>query len=167
MMRWGVTLTSLLLAAGPLLACSMCGQNIQQRTTLRQEASLPQARVIVIGTAQSSTVDPATNRGSTKCLINAILKNDPVLGERKTVDLPQYLPVNARDPVQLLIFCDVSRGQLDPYRAVVVSGPKAIEYVRKTLGQDPRNRSAALLFYANHFEDPDREVAAPSACAVL
>jgi hypothetical protein len=155
MMRWGMTLTSLLLAAGPLMACSLCGSNFLQRTTLRQEGGLPQARLIVIGTAQSSAIDPTTGRGSTKFLINAILKNDAALGERKVIELPQYMPSG-----QYLIFCDVFRGQLDPYRGVGVTGPKAIEYVRKTLTLDPKDRSAALQFYAQHFEDPDREVAA-------
>jgi hypothetical protein len=160
MMRWGVTLTGLLLTAGPLMACSMCGGNILQRTTLRQEGTLPQARLIVIGTAQSSTIDSTTGRGSTKFAISTVLKDDKALGERKVIELPQYMPVNAREPAQFLIFCDVFRGQLDPYRGVVITGPKAIEYVRKTLALDPRDRSAALLFYAQHFEDPDREVAA-------
>ena len=155
MVRWAVTLTGLLAVAGPLAACSLCGRDIQQRTTLRQECALPQARAVIIGTTQGSTND-ATGRVTTKVLINTVLKNDPALGERKVIELPQYIPPNA----QYLIFCDVNRGQLDPYRGIVITGPKTIEYIRKTLAIDPKDRVACLRFYAEHFEDPDKEVAA-------
>jgi hypothetical protein len=144
----------------PAPACSLCGVNLQQLPTFRQEAAQPHARAILIGTAQNPTVKP-DGTGETELQLKHVLRNDPVLGDRKVVVLPRYLPVtDKKDPPRWLVFCDVFKGQLDPYRGVPLHSDDGIEYVKKALTLDAKDTVANLAFFFKYLEHPDKEVAA-------
>src|SRR5688572_18515215 len=71
-------------------ACSLCA-NVQQTPTYRQEAARPTARLILAGAIQNPKLVGMT--GTTELHIEATLRSDPFLGDRKVIVLPRYLPV--------------------------------------------------------------------------
>src|SRR5262245_42020985 len=98
--------------APPVAACSLC-MNIQQSPTFRQEAGKSTARLILAGTLQNPKV------GATELHIETVLRSDPVLGDRKMIVLPRFLPVSdPKNPPRFLVFCDVYKNTLDPFRGV-------------------------------------------------
>jgi hypothetical protein len=144
-----------ILLAAPALACSLCSANLQQTLTFRQEAA--QARLILFGTLENPRL--VGNGGSTDLRIEAILKNDKFLGDAKVVEIPRYMPVNAKDPPRFVVFCDVFNDKLDPYRGVPLKTNAAVEYLKGALALDPKDRTAELLYYFRYLEHPDKEIA--------
>jgi hypothetical protein len=160
MSRWKILTLPLvlLLAAGAARACSLCGANLQQSLTFRQEAAQPTARIIFIGTAEKSELK-SDGKGTTDLAVNEVLRSDPFLGDRKTVTLERYLPVDRKNPQRFLVFCDVFKDRLDPFRGVPLKSAQAVEYVRKVFKFDERDRIASLLFFFDSLEAADPEVA--------
>src|ERR1700731_2244604 len=107
-------LAVLLMVPRPGPACSLCNLNAQQAPTIRQETAQPTARVVVIGTAQ----DRAGVAAATDLHITQVLRSDPLLGDRKLIELQRYLPSDPKNPPRFLVFCDVFKDKLDPFRGI-------------------------------------------------
>jgi hypothetical protein len=153
----GLTLT----VGSPALPCSICGGNYKQKPTLREEAASTSARLVLYGSLRNPRINP-DGGGVTELQIAEVLKPDAILGERKSIELPRYVPVSdAKDPPRFLVFCDVyDKGKLDPYRGTPLKGAESLDYARKAMARDPRARVENLVFYFNYLENPDKEVAA-------
>ena len=137
-------------------ACSLCGGNLMNSLTLRQEAGLKSARIIVLG----SVVDSDLNRGTCKFRILDVLRSDPFLGKAESVELPRAIPVtDPKNPPKFLLFCDVFKNKLDPYRGVPVQSDEAIKYLKGALALDPKDHARALLYYFDYLENPDKKIA--------
>jgi hypothetical protein len=156
----------LLVAAAAVLAllpcpapgCSLC-TSVAQAPTFRQEAAQVSARIIVYGSLANPQVKGGGN-GTTDLLIEAILRDDPALADKRKLELPRYVPVNdPKNPPRFLVFCDVFMGKLDPYRGVPIKDPASVVYLRKALTLDARDRTASLLFYFDYLDAADPEVA--------
>lgn len=143
----------------PSPACSLCEGNAFQSPTLRQEAALPVARLILHGSiANPRTAGGLT--GQTDFHIKTVLRDHPAVKGKTTVVLSRYLPINDPDqPPQYLLFCDVEGTKIDPYRGVLLGGPKTVEYVKKALQRSDRDPVANLAFFFAYLEDNDTEVA--------
>lgn len=153
-----LALALLLLAASPAPSCSLCA-SVAQAPTFRQEAAQPSARLILYGALANPKVN-AAGGGSTELHIAAILRDDPVLTDKKKILLPRYIPVSdPKKPPQFLIFADFFMGKLDPYRGVPIKDPAAIDYLKKALSLDPKDRIANLLFFFNYLDAADTEIA--------
>jgi hypothetical protein len=159
MCRWITTVPSalllLLLSASPAPACSLCGGALQQAPTLRQEAAQPTARMILFGPIQNS-------RGATttELTIDTVLRSDPAVAGKKTLDLGRYLPISdPKDPPHFLVFCDVGKDKIDAYRGVPIRTAEGLDYVKKALALDPKDPAADLDFYFRYLENPDKEIA--------
>lgn len=149
-----LVLTFLMAVAAPVSACSLCGANLRQAPTIRQEAAQETARMILICTVPRQ--ERTGQEGATTLLaIEDVLRSDPLLGKRKTLAVRQYPAEGSR----LLVFCDVYRNSFDPYRGIELKSDAAVEYARKVLRLDPRDRVRQLLFYADYLENADAEVA--------
>jgi hypothetical protein len=158
----GVVLALLILCPAPTPACSLCNLGGGQvPLTLRQEAALPSARVILHGTIANPRTS-TDGKGRTDLLIKTPLRNEAAFKSVKTLVLPRYLPIdNPKDPPHYLLFCDVDRGQLDPYRGVPLKGGvRTVEYVKKALSLDAKKIADNLAFYFRHLDDGDPEVSA-------
>lgn len=137
-------------------ACSLCGANLLNSLTLRQEAGLNSARIILYGSIQKSDF----TRGTSEVRILEMLRSDPFLGNAKTVDLPRPLPVlDQKDPPKFLIFCDVFKNKLDPYRGVPVKSEEAVKYLKGALALDPKDHARALVYYFDYLENADKKIA--------
>jgi hypothetical protein len=150
-----------LTASVPVLACSLCGGGAN-RQTLRQEAA--QAKLVLYGTLSNPRLNApgtvAAGDGLTDLQIDHVLKRDPFLGQKKTVELPRYVPVNPKEPPKFLVFCDVYNGRLDPYRGLPVRSAAIVTYLQGALALDPNDRPQALLYFFNHLDDAEPEIAA-------
>jgi hypothetical protein len=158
MLRW--TLLTLALGAlfltvpGPAHSCSLCGASLRQAPTFREEGALETARIIFIGTAENSDA----TAGTTDLRISELLRSDPALGGTKVVKLSRWLPVDPKNPARFLVFCDIFKGKFDPFRGVPLKSDDAIEYARKVMKLDAKDRTANLLFFFRFLENPDVEI---------
>jgi hypothetical protein len=154
MFRGTLLLSAALLLPCPALACSLCGGGLQG-PTFRLDAAQPSARMILYGPIQNGA-------GTTTDLtVEEVLRSNAALGDRKTVALGKYLPVNdPKDPPHYLVFCDVDKsGKPDPYRGVLLRGPDALDYVKKVLALDAKDAAGRLKFYFEYLENKDKAVA--------
>jgi hypothetical protein len=154
-----LVLAGVLLVALPCPApsCSLCG-NLQS-PTIREEARLPGARLILAGTLANPRLGPGGS-GITEFHVSDVLRKDDWLAGRKVIELPRYLAVSdAKNPPRFLVFCDILKNQLDPYRGVPIKSEETVEYVKKAMALDATDRVRNLTFFFNYLENPDPEVA--------
>jgi hypothetical protein len=141
--------------AGRGPACNLCTMLAGQSLTFRQEAG--QARLILYGTLENPRL--VGEAGRTDVRVLAVLKSDGSFKPGAVVEIPRYVPAGPKDPPHFLIFCDVLNGKLDPYRGVPVQAKEMVAYLRGALALDPKDRTAALLYYFRYLEHPDAELA--------
>jgi hypothetical protein len=144
------------LAAAPAaFACSYCDPSNLRLQTFRQEART--SKFVVIGTLANPRL--VGDNGMTDLNVDAVCKDDPALAKQKTLTLPRWIPVDAKKPPRVLVFFDVYDGKLDPFRAVTLRGTAVPMYMKGALALDDRDRVASLLFYFDHIDSADPEVA--------
>ena len=160
MLRWmalPLLMIGLLFAvSGTVPACSLCGTALRQAPTFRQEAALETARIILVGTAENSQLTTRT----TDLRIAEVLRSDPVLRDKKVISVKQYLPISdPKNPPRYLVFCDIYKGDLDPFRGVPLKNADSMEYARHVLKLDPKDQTGNLLFFFRYLDNPDPEIA--------
>jgi hypothetical protein len=139
----------------PAPACILCNGGKAQ--TIRQEAA--QARLVLYGTLENPRV--TGDNGKTDLRVQAVVKTDNSykVTPGQVVVVPHYLPVDPKNPVHFLVFCDVFHGKLDPYRGLPLKAKDSLDYVKGALALDPKDRTAALLYCFPYLEDSDPELA--------
>ena len=162
MFRWTMvtlSLGGLLLAVpGAARSCSLCGASLRQAPTFRQEAALDTARVIVIGTAENPQLNGTT--GTTDLRINEVLRSDPALEGKKVIRVKRYLRVSdPKNPPRFLVFCDVFKGEFDPFRGDPLQNADSVEYARKLTKLDPKDVTGNLQFFFRYLENSDPVIA--------
>lgn len=156
MPRWIIVLLMLAVSA-PAQACSLCGASLRQSPTLRQEAALETARVIIIGTAQNAQLNGTT--GTTDLRINEVLRSDPALEGKKVIPVERYLPIDdPKNPPRYLVFCDIFKGKFDPFRGIPLKSTESVEYARKVMKLDPKDVTGSLLFFFRYLDSADTEI---------
>src|SRR5262249_26207667 len=99
-------------------------------------------------------------RGTSEVRIVDVLRSDPFLGNAKNIELPRPLAIpDPKDPPKYLLFCDVFKNKLDPYRGVPVKSEEAAKYLKGALSLDPKDRARSLLYFFDYLENPDKKVA--------
>src|SRR5262245_10916925 len=114
-----------LLASSP--ACPFCSDLGGQTLT----GDINQASMVVFGTLSNPRLDPNGDfgAGQTDLIIEAVIKKHEFLGDKKVIVLPRYVPVDKKNEKKWLIFCDVFKGKLDPYRGVPLESPDMVKYL--------------------------------------
>lgn len=159
MTRWillPLLLIGLLFALSePAPACSLCGAGLRQAPTFRQEAALKTARIILVGAAEN----PQLAARTTDLRIAEVLRSDPSLKDKKVISVKQYLPVSdPKNPPRYLVFCDIYKGEFDPFRGVPLKGADSVEYARRVLKLDPKDQTGNLLFFFGYLDNADTEI---------
>jgi hypothetical protein len=155
-----VAFLAVLAGVMPLRACSLCDSRLLNAPTFRQEAAQPTARVILAGTVRNPRPTADGRGGVSDLHIDAVLRRDTALEDKKVLELPRLLPVvDPKSPPRYLVVCDVVKGALDPYRGVPLRGPGAVEYLKKALALSDKDPVANLVFFFRYIDDPDPEVA--------
>ena len=153
MRRWMlivVALLSLLAMSRTTPACSLCA-NLAQVPTFRQEAAQPHARIIIYGNFKNPQAS------GTEFHISSVLRSDPFIEGKKSFIVPKYIP--AKDEKPFLLFADVFNKEIDAYRGVPIKTNEGLEYVKKVLKLDPKDKTENLLFFFKYLEHADKEVA--------
>jgi hypothetical protein len=137
-------------------ACTYCDPANQKLQTFRQEAR--NCKFVVIGSLTNPRL--VGDMGYTDLTVEHVVKDDPALGNRKTLTLPRWTLVDPKKPPKMLVFFDVYEGKLDPFRGVTLRGAEMRSYLRGALELDDRDRDKSLLYYFRHLDSADLDVAA-------
>src|SRR5436305_680221 len=99
----------------PARACPFCGP--QQPTLI---GDYNQASMVLFGQFTNPKADPEDfSGGTTDFKIQAVLKSNDLVKGKKVITVQRYVP---QDRTKYLIFCDVYKGKVDPFRGVAVEG---------------------------------------------
>jgi hypothetical protein len=153
----GTAVLALAYFTAPVPACPFCSM---QGTTLTQDVN--QASMVLFGTLANAKLDPNGDfgGGSTDLVIEGIIKKHEILGDQKVLTLPRYVPTDANNKAKFLIFCDVFKGKVDPYRGVPVQADSDIvKYLTGALATKDKPVSERLRFFFDYLDNPDTEIA--------
>lgn len=141
-------------SGGAAVACSLCPA-MGNRTTVREDAGL--AKLVLFGSLANARI-AADGSGATDLQIETILKKDPILGDRKVLTLPRYVPVDAKNPPKFLVFCDVINGQIDAYRGSPAKTGAVVDYLKGAAALPP-DRTKQLQYFFQFLDSADDDVA--------
>jgi len=141
-------------SSGKTCACPFCSAAGQ---TLTRE--IDQSSMVLFGTLTNAKLNAdAFDQGTTDLQIESIIKKNDILGDKKVVTLPRYVP--ADKDTKYLLFCDVYKGKIDPYRGIPVKGKSDIvKYLQGALAVKDKNVSTKLRFFFDYLDNADLEVA--------
>jgi hypothetical protein len=98
--------------------------------------------------------------GETDFNIKTTLRMAPGFKDLKKIVLPRYLPVENKDkPPHYLMFCDVDKDKLDPYRGIKLADEQSAEYIKRAIARSVTTPVENLEFFFGYLEHPDPEVA--------
>ncbi|HMP01308.1 MAG TPA: hypothetical protein PKD86_06185 [Gemmatales bacterium] len=160
--RWLACLLTLLGLAllglwAPVQACVLC-VNLGDPFTIEIE----RARLVVFGSVASSRLNPNAVDGTSEFLIEAVIKDDGTLKERKTIPINRYVPANPK--IKFMIFVDVVDGAYDVYRSLVFSTDRVVNYLKnlppRGKAETDETMAARLRYLFDFLNDAEPEVAA-------
>src|SRR5262245_54133342 len=108
----------------PAPACPFCSMTGQ---TLTDDVN--QASMVLYATLKNARLNAGGDLGvgATDLEIESIVKKHEILGDKKVITLPRYVPTdNAK--TKFLIFCDVFKGKIDPYKGVPMKSDDIVKY---------------------------------------
>ncbi len=146
-------LTASLFFAPAAEACPFCVD--QRGPTLVGDYA--QAAMVLLGTFTNARAGAGgLEGGTTDFVIATVLKDHPIRKNRMKITLPRYLP-NQKN--QFVIFCDVFKDSIDPYRGVEVQ-PKSdfVQYLEGALKVKDRPLSERLRYCFDYLNSADFEV---------
>jgi hypothetical protein len=132
-------------------ACPFC-QGADGKTLT---ADAGEASMILFGKLTNARLDPKDQlAGHTDLEIESVIKSHPILAGRKTITLNRYLP--SEPDYRFLVFCDVYKGQIDPYRGEAVKADSHIAaYLKGALDVKDKDVPTRLRFFFDFLEDKD------------
>src|SRR5262249_25112939 len=97
--------------------------------------------------------------GTTDLNIEVVVKNNPILADKKTLTLNRYLPLEQADKYKYLVFCDVFKDKIDPYRGLAVKADSDmatyLKGVQSLKAEPPGKR---LRFFFDYLDNADVEI---------
>jgi hypothetical protein len=133
--------------------CSMQGQTLI--------GDVNQASMVLYGTFTNAKLDAGGDlgQGTTDLIIEAVIKKHEVLGDKKVLTLPRYVPTDKNNAVKFLVFCDVFKGKIDPYRGVPVPvDSDMVKYIQGALEVKDKNINQRLRYYFDYLDNKDTEI---------
>lgn len=152
----GLAMLALVLVPALASACPFCPSAGQ---TLLGEVN--QAHLIVFGTMTNAHRDPNEfGKGTTDFEIEVVVKDHEFLKGKKVITLPRYVPPDPKSKTKHLVFCEVYKGEIDPYRGEAVPpDSKIAEYLKGAIAVKDKDTTAKLLYFFKHFDSPDWAIA--------
>jgi len=133
--------------------CSMQGQTLI--------GDVNQASMVLYGTFTNAKLDASGDlgQGSTDLVIEVVIKTHEVLGDKKVLTMPRYVPADKNNNVKFLVFCDVFKGKIDPYRGVPVPADSdMVKYIQGALAAKDKNIGERLRYCFDYLQSPELEV---------
>lgn len=149
-----VALVAVLVGAIPAAACPFCTMQGQTLT-----GDVNQASMVLFGTLKNPKLG-GDGPGSTEFHVEAVIKKHDILGDKKVVLLPRYVPPSDKDKnVKFLIFCDIFKGKIDPYRGIPVKGnADIVKYLTGAVDHKDKPLAERLSYFFNYLDNPDLEI---------
>jgi hypothetical protein len=153
-------LPALMMLASSGDACPFCGM---QGPTLTGEVG--QAKLVLYGQLTNAK-EENNGDGTTDLVVDTVIKNefagkkDDPLGKNKTVRLERFFPaVGAGNKYRYLVYCDVFRGKIDPYRTVsVLQEGGMAKYLFGALEHKDEAIGKRLRFFFDYLDNSDLEI---------
>jgi hypothetical protein len=147
---------ALLAVAVPLFACPFC--SMQGQTLI---GDVNQASMVLYGTFTNAKLDAGGDgQGTTELHIDAVIKKHEILGDKKVILVPRYVPTDKDNKVKFLVFCDVFKGKIDPYRGVPVQADSdMVKYLEGALAVKDKPVGERLRFYFDYLDNKEVEIA--------
>lgn len=143
--------------AFPALACPFCNQQGQTLT-----GEITTASMVLFGTlanAKSGGKNGAVD-GTTDLKIEVVVKNHDILKGRKVLTLERYLPLEQIDKYKYLVFCDVFKDKIDPYRGLAVKADSDMGvYLKGVQTLKDEKPGKRLRFFFDYLDNADVEIA--------
>jgi hypothetical protein len=152
-------------APAAVCACPFC---TMQGQTLTNEVS--QASMVLYGTLGEAHLNTAGgfNDGTTDLIIDKVVKKHEVLddktivkadGDKKILTLNRYVPTLAGNKDKYLVFCDVFKGKVDPYRGMPVKPESDIAgYLDGAMKVKDKDVTSRLKYFFNYLDSADQEI---------
>jgi len=140
--------------AGPVRACPFCGA---QGPTLTQEVN--QASMVLYGTFKNARAGNPGDfaGGTTDLVIEKVIKPHKIVENKNRITLDKYVPTVGN--TKFVIFCDVFKGKIDPYRGMPVKGDDMPAYLEGAAKIKDKKASERLHFFFNYLNSEDQEIA--------
>jgi hypothetical protein len=137
----------------PVLACPFCQQELGR--TMVDDYS--KASLVVYGTFTNARLKNGfAGEGETDFEIEQVIKPHEVIKGLKKITIGQY---RNHPKIKFVLFCDVYKGRIDPYRADAISeGSELIDYFTGAVKVKDRPLSDRLMFCFNYLNSPEFEV---------
>ena len=135
--------------------CPFCGGAGQ---TMIGEVN--QAALVLFGSFENAKADPDNfGQGTTDLAIDTVIKNNEALGDKKLLTVARYIPVQKNKKTKYIVFCDVFKGKIDPYRTLPVeSDGDFVKYLKGALAIKDKPAADRLKFYFNYLDNPEIEI---------
>jgi hypothetical protein len=152
----GIAFLAWTFCPAPARCCPFC--SMQGQTLI---GDVNQASMVLFGTFANAKLDASGDfgQGSTDLIVEAVIKTHEILGAKKILTLPRYVPTDKNGNVKFLVFCDVFKGKIDPYRGVPVPADSdMVKYIKGALDVKDKNIGARLRFYFDYLDNKDTEI---------
>lgn len=132
-------------------ACPFC---TMQGTTLTGEVNT--AVLVLYGKLHTADEKDET----VQIDIEEVIKDHPMRNKAKKLTLSRYVDLSlTTDKERYLVFCDIFKGKIDPYRGMVVkTGTKLPEYLRGALQVKDKPVAEKLKFFFDYLDNDDAEI---------
>jgi hypothetical protein len=159
--RFAVVFTAVLAIAwllplAPAKSCPFC--SMQGQTLV---GDVNQASMVLYGTFTNAKLDAGgdAGQGTTDLAIEAVIKKHEILANQKTITLPRYVPTNKDSKVKFLVFCDVFKGKIDPYRGIPVQADSdMVKYLEGALSIKDKPIGDRLRYYFDYLDNKEVEI---------
>jgi hypothetical protein len=151
----GLAVLASICFAAVVSACPFC---TMQGQTLTQEVD--QASMVLYGTLQNANLSPnGFGDGTTDLAIEAVIKRNDILGDQKVITLNRYVPVDKEKKYKFVIFCDVYKGKIDPYRGIQVKADCNIAaYLDGALKVKGKDIGTRLRYFFDYLDNDEVEI---------
>jgi hypothetical protein len=151
-----MTIIAVALLPCPVLACNLCGGDLQTRATLRQE--IEKARAIISGKLTNPQLSARGDGGTTDLVVDRVLKDHVALKGMSRATLAYYLPTEEKSS-RFLLMADVKDGRLEVLSGRLVKDERIIDYVKAIVELNEPDCAKRLAFFARFLDSPVPEIA--------
>ncbi len=135
-------------------ACPFCSE--ERGPTLVGDFN--QATMVLVGTFSNPMLGKGgLEDGTTDFNIEQVLKSNDIIKNKKIITLPRYLPDKKN---KFVVFCDVYKGNIDPYRGVEVQpNSDLVKYLTGAVAHKEKNSAERLRYCFDFLNSAEFDVA--------
>jgi hypothetical protein len=142
-----------LAVTAPAPACPFCSEG--RGPTL--VGDFANAQLVMLGAIGPAKLGTGDGESATEFTIEQVLKPNDYVKDKKKVILPRFVPPTKN---KFLVFCDVYKGNLDPYRGIEVAGDEQIvKYLVGAVKLTERPAGDRLRYCFDYLNSTEFEVA--------